>query len=142
MIGYYSNRNRENRRELVEYVEVLFIMHTRTIGYTAFLVHRISGLLIVAYLYLHLILLSAILMPHGASRFNAVARVVEQPLFLVADIVLFAVILIHAINGIRLILADFGLMIRQNRLAVWLSMTVGAIVLFIMALAMVPAIVR
>lgn len=112
--------------------------HKNTRGYKAFWVHRISGLLILGYLYLHLALLSAILLPSGAAHFNAVARVVEQPGFVVADIVLFAIIVAHALNGIRLIAADFGAMIRENRLAIWLTMGVGALMVFIAVLMLLP----
>ncbi len=116
--------------------------HKNTRGYKVFWVHRISGLLILGYLYLHLVLLSAILLPSGAAHFNAVARFVEQsgfkPGFIVAEIVLFAIIVVHALNGIRLIAADFGAMIRENRLAIWLTMGVGAVLVFIAVLMLFP----
>ena len=112
--------------------------HEHTRGYKAFWVHRISGLLILGYLYLHLVLLSAVLLPSGAKDFNAVARVVEQPAFIAADLVLFAIILVHALNGIRLIVADFGLLIQENRFAIWLSMAMGVIVLFIAIFTLLP----
>ena len=112
--------------------------HKNTRGYKAFWAHRISGLLILGYLYLHLVLLSTILLPSGAAHFNAVARVVEQPGFIVADIVLFAIIVVHALNGIRLIVADFGGMIRENRLAIWLTMGVGTVMVFIAVLILLP----
>ncbi len=115
--------------------------HKHTRGYKAFWAHRVSGLLILGYLYLHLCLLSAVLLPSGSHDFNAVAKVVEQPIFIVADLVLFAIILVHVLNGLRLIVADFGWMIRENRFAIWLSMAVGAIMVLIAVLTLMPHLV-
>ncbi len=107
-----------------------------------FIAHRISGLLILGYLYLHLILLSAVLLPHGAKHFNAVAGVVKAPLFIGADLVLFGIVLVHGLNGIRLIVADFGGMIRSSRLGIWLTMTTAALLLGLGVLVLLPDIVR
>lgn len=116
--------------------------HRETRGHQAFIAHRISGLLILAYLYLHLILLSAVLLPNGAKHFNAVAAVVEKPVFIVADLILFGIILVHGLNGIRLIVADFGGMIRQGRLGIWLTMVTAALLMGIGVLVLLPDIVR
>ncbi len=116
--------------------------HEKTLGRNVFWGHRITGLLILGYLYLHLVLLSAILSPLGSQHFNAVASVVERPPFIAADMVLFAIILFHAVNGIRLILADFGLMIRENRFAIWTAMTIVAVMVFIASLVMFPDLLR
>ena len=116
------------------------MQHISTRGFRAFKAHRWSGLLILGYLYLHLVLLSAILMPGGAAHFNTVAHVVEQPLFVVADLVLFALILIHALNGIRLILADLGWFIQRQRAALWGVILLGAVLLLLGSLAVSPAI--
>ncbi len=116
--------------------------HQRTRGHTAFIAHRISGLLILGYLYLHLILLSAILLPNGTTHFNAVAAVVERPVFIVGDVVLFGIILIHGLNGIRLVVADFGGLIRTSRLGIWLTMVTVAVLLGIGLLVLLPDIVR
>ncbi len=116
--------------------------HQSSRGQKAFLVHRISGLLILGYLYLHLILLSAILLPNGAAHFNAVAGIVEQPIFIVADLVLLGIILAHGLNGIRLVVADFGGLIRTSRLAIWLTMITAAVLLGVGFLVVLPALVR
>ncbi len=118
------------------------MLHKQTRGYQAFWAHRISGVLVLGYLYLHLFLLSAVLLPAGSHDFNAVAKVVEQPVFIVLDLALFAIILVHALNGLRLIAADFGLMIRKNRLAIWLTLAVGAILMFIAVLTLTSHLVR
>lgn len=116
--------------------------HQSTRGQKAFVAHRISGLLILGYLYLHLILLSAILLPNGAADFNRVAGIVEQPVFIGADLVLFGIILIHGLNGIRLVVADFGGLIRTSRLAIWLTMIMVALLLGVGFLVLLPDLVR
>ena len=116
--------------------------HQSTRGWKAFVAHRISGLLILGYLYLHLILLSSILLPNGAAHFNAVARIVEQPVFIGADLVLLGIILVHGLNGIRLMVADFGGFIRNSRLAIWLTMITAALILGMGFLVLLANLVR
>lgn len=116
--------------------------HISTWGHRMFWAHRLSGLLLLGYLYLHLVLLSAILFPQGARHFNAVARVVEQPVFIAADLFLFSVILVHTLNGIRLILVDMGITVRTRHGALWGFMVGGAVLLFFGGLAVAPAFAR
>jgi succinate dehydrogenase / fumarate reductase cytochrome b subunit len=115
--------------------------HVKTRGYRAFWVHRASGLLILGYLYLHLTLLSAILLPAGPHDFNAVAHVVEQPPFIAADLILFVIIVVHAVNGLRLMLVDLGLLIERHRLALWAGMVVSALLVFGAVWALMPFLV-
>jgi len=71
----------------------------------AFYAHRISGLAIFAFLALHLIDVG--LFAISADLYDDVHAVYGTPLMRVFESVLFAGILFHALNGVRLLAIDF-----------------------------------
>ncbi|NMP22493.1 succinate dehydrogenase, cytochrome b556 subunit [Sulfobacillus harzensis] len=107
-------------------------------GTWAWLLHRVSGLLIVAYLYFHLIVLSSVVWPGGPRAFNRVVADLTTPPFIVADWALFTIIFFHALNGIRLLLLDLGWMVDQQKKLFWVAMGIGAVLLAGSVVAMLP----
>jgi len=82
------------------------------LGGLAFIVNRLAGLGLVAYLYLHLVILSMLVrVPNAWDDFVDIAR---SPPFLALDVVLLAGMLIHALNGIRVVLVGLGLVVRRQ----------------------------
>jgi succinate dehydrogenase / fumarate reductase cytochrome b subunit len=114
------------------------VEHRSTRGRRAFSAHRWTGLLVLAYLYLHLAVLSTVLLPGGRAAFDRTLAVLQSPPFVVADLALFGVIFFHALNGIRVVLAEFGLLIRRNALALWATLAVGALILLLASVALAP----
>lgn len=108
------------------------------VGSTAWILHRVTGLLILAYLYFHLIVLSSIIWPGGAKSFNPLVAELTSPLFIYADLVLFAIILYHALNGIRLLFFDLGVLLAYQRQLFWVMMAVGVAALAGSAIALLP----
>lgn len=98
-------------------------------GAAAWLLHRLAGLLILAYLYFHLIVLSSVVWPGGPVAFDRVVRELTTPPFIVADLALFTIIFFHALNGVRLLLFDVGWFIGRQRPTFWVVMGIGAIAL-------------
>jgi succinate dehydrogenase / fumarate reductase cytochrome b subunit len=85
------------------------------LGLWAFAVHRITGIGLVVYLFLHLLVLSILVLgPPGWDAFVALAR---SPVFLALDVVLIAGLLIHGLNGLRVGLAGMGVGQRHQRAA-------------------------
>lgn len=107
-------------------------------GTWAWLLHRVSGLLILSYLYFHLFILSSILWPGGARTFNRVVGEVTTPPFILADLTLIAVVLYHALNGIRVILFDLNLFIAHQRAVFWVLMTAGGAIMLWASAALLP----
>ena len=107
-------------------------------GSWAWLLHRITGLLILAYLYFHLIALSSAVWLGGMAAFNRTVASLTTPPFIFADLALFAVILYHALNGIRLMMFDVGWFINRQRVVFWIMMAIGAIILALSSAAMLP----
>lgn len=98
-------------------------------GWWAFLVHRVSGLLLALFLPLHLLALSQSL--RGAAALDGFLRWADQPLFKFAEWGLAILLTAHMVGGIRLLLLEF---------APWQGMRKGMIKLTMLA-SMLMAIV-
>lgn len=83
------------------------------LGGMAFLVNRAAGLGLVAYLYLHLLVLS--MLARGPDAWDSFIDLALSPPFLAIDAILLAAIVIHAVNGIRVVLIGIGLVARGQR---------------------------
>lgn len=78
----------------------------RGVGWWAWLLQRITGIALVAYLMIHILVISTAF--GGAKSFDATLGVFEGPVGLIADIGLSWIVLYHALNGIRVVLFDAG----------------------------------
>lgn len=83
------------------------------LGGMAFLVNRAAGLGLVAYLYLHLLMLS--MLARGPDAWDSFIDLALSPPFLAIDAVLVAGLAIYAVNGIRVLLIGVGLVARRQR---------------------------
>ncbi len=95
----------------------------RTLGGRAFALNRLTGLGLIAYLYLHLCVLSLLL--GGTSTWGSLLRIVTNVAFLGMDVVLFFVLLFHSLNGIRVALIGSGLAVAHQRMLFWAAAAVG-----------------
>lgn len=100
-------------------------------GSWAFVANRVSALILVGYLYLHLAVLS--LLVHGASTWDAFLALTGHRAFVVVDLVLFLAVIWHAANGVRVGLVGAGIAVRRQRAL--LSWVVAVSVLVISAAA-------
>lgn len=104
----------------------------RRLGGWAFILNRVTGIGIVVYLYLHLGVLS--LLARGPEAWDAFIALALSPLFLFFDVVLLAGLLIHGLNGIRVTLTGFGLVLDSQKALFVALMILAAIVLLIGAI--------
>jgi fumarate reductase subunit D len=74
-------------------------------AYWAFLVHRLSGLLLALFLPLHFWALGQAL--QGEARFDSFLRWTEQPLVKCAETVLVLLLAGHMAGGVRLLMLEF-----------------------------------
>ncbi len=79
---------------------------SRTLAYGAFLVHRISGLLLALFLPLHFFVLAQAI--RGESGLQDALRWTDSPLVKVAEWGLVVLLTLHLVGGVRLILIEFG----------------------------------
>jgi len=100
----------------------------RRLGGWAFALNRLSGLGVLLYLYLHLVILSQL--ARGPEAWGGFLAVATSPVVLTFDVVLLAGLLIHGLNGVRITLLGFGLVLsREKALYVALMMIAGIVLL-------------
>jgi len=103
------------------------------IGMWAWILFRISGLVLVAYLFVHLWVISQGRVG-GAESLNGLFEFFDRPLLVFLDLLLVAAVLYHALNGVRILLMDVGVGISRHKAVFWVCMLVAALVFCAFAL--------
>jgi succinate dehydrogenase / fumarate reductase cytochrome b subunit len=75
----------------------------------AYALHRLSGLGILAYFLMHIFVTGTRV--DGPEAWESAMRFFENPLFRLGEFLVFLAFLYHAVNGIRLVLVELGLLI-------------------------------
>ena len=103
-------------------------------AYWAFLMHRLSGLGLAAFLPLHFWALGQAL--HGAAALDGFLRWADQGLFKFAEWGLVVLLALHMMGGVRLLLIEFGSAsgLRKNWIAGALGFAAAAGMAFALAL--------
>ena len=104
----------------------------RRLGGWAFTLNRLTGLGLVAYLYLHLCVLS--LLAAGPGSWDGFVALALNPLMLCLDVVLIFGMLFHGLNGIRVSLVGLGYVTDRQRALFVALMIFGALALAVAAL--------
>lgn len=86
----------------------------RGLGMWAWLLFRASGLVVAAYLVVHIIVISQARV-QGADSLEASFALFDHPLFVLLDLLLVWVVLFHAFNGVRVVAMDLGIGIRRHK---------------------------
>lgn len=74
------------------------------IGQWSWFLHRVTGVGVLVFLCLHI--LDTALIVLGPEHYNSVIQIYRLPVFRVMEVGLFASVLFHALNGVRIILVD------------------------------------
>jgi succinate dehydrogenase / fumarate reductase cytochrome b subunit len=85
----------------------------RHLGTWAFVANRLTGLGLVAYLYLHLVILSTLL--RGPEAWDGLVELFRRPVFLAFDLLLVAGLAFHGLNGLRVALVGSGLLVDRHK---------------------------
>jgi succinate dehydrogenase / fumarate reductase, cytochrome b subunit len=103
----------------------------RKLGMWAYTLNRVTGIGLVVYLYLHLVVLSTLL--RGPAAWDSFVGLARSPFMLGLDVLLLAGILIHGLNGLRIALTGVGIAVGAQK-AIFISlMVVCAVALWIAA---------
>ncbi len=104
-------------------------------AYWAFIVHRVSGVLLSLFLPLHFLALGQAL--QGAARLDALLRWTEQPLVKVGETVLVMLLAAHLAGGLRLLALEFLAWRdwQKSLVAAAAGVTLAAVMLFLLQLA-------
>jgi succinate dehydrogenase / fumarate reductase cytochrome b subunit len=103
-------------------------------GMAAWLLHRITGLGLVVYLLLHINVTSSL---HNPESFNQVMGFLGSPLFRFLELGLLALVIYHAMNGIRIIWVDFFGGSAIHAKIFWVVAVIGVIIFVFAAIPMI-----
>jgi succinate dehydrogenase / fumarate reductase cytochrome b subunit len=106
-------------------------------GMVAYLVQRVTGLLLLVYLFLHVHTIRQL--SAGPVAFDRAIGEFKNPFFKLLEIALLATVILHALNGVRITLIDLGVGHARQRQLFWawcvglgaLVFLAGAIPLFL-----------
>ncbi len=104
----------------------------RRLGGLAFILNRLTGLGLVVYLYLHLMILSMLV--QGPNAWDSFVNIALSPPFLLLDVFLLTGMLIHGLNGIRVGLVGLGLVASRQKALFIAFMVIAAFVALVGAL--------
>jgi len=96
-------------------------------GMWAWVGHRLTGLALVAYVFLHLSFLTTASL--GSGDFDSLMATTSKPLFIAMDFMLVILVIYHAMNGARVVLFDLGIGIRRQKLVFWVTMAIAAVLI-------------
>jgi succinate dehydrogenase / fumarate reductase cytochrome b subunit len=106
------------------------------VGTWSWLLHRISGLLLLVYLFMHLWVLGSA--NSGAAAFDLRLKTVQSPLFHFLEIGLILVIFYHMVNGIAVTVMDFADISSKHKAVVTAMVTVFAILAIVTLVVLLP----
>ncbi len=109
-----------------------FDVRHRKLGMWAYALNRVTGIGLVVYLYLHLVVLS--MLAGGPGSWDAFVSLAHSPYFLALDVILLAGILVHGLNGLRVALTGFNIGVRAQKTLFGILMLVAAVALVAAAL--------
>jgi len=94
-----------------------FELRFKPVGMLAFMLHRLSGIGLVFYLFLHLAVLSRL--RGGPASWDSFLALVRSSLFLILDGILLLGALLHGLNGLRLTLIGLNIGLRWQKASFW-----------------------
>ncbi len=106
------------------------------VGTWSWLLHRITGVILVLYLFMHLLVLSSSV--GGGQTFNQWLKTVQNPVFHFLEIGLAAVVAFHLLNGLRITITDFFFVTKAHKAIFWVAMVIFVILMIITLIFFVP----
>ena len=109
-------------------------------GWWAWFLQRLTGVALVGYLFLHILVISTV--QAGEDAFDSVLIVLQKPFFVVLDLFLIAAVVYHALNGVRVLLFDLGIGLKQQAGLFWVCMVLTTILTMVAGYFALPLIFR
>ena len=109
-------------------------------GWWAWFLQRLTGVALVGYLFLHILVISTV--QAGQDAFDSVLIVLQKPFFVVLDLFLIAAVVYHALNGVRILLFDLGIGLKRQAGLFWVCMVLTTILTLVAGYFSLPLIFR
>lgn len=103
-------------------------------GSWAWILHRITGLALIGYLFMHIYSLAPL--SQGREAFDTFIKAYTTPFFMILEWLLFAFVLFHSLNGIRIVLVDWADGARYHKVLYKYSIVLGIIMFLAMGYVM------
>jgi len=95
-------------------------------GQWSFILHRVTGVGILLFLFIHIA--DTMLIMFGPGPYEHMMNIYQAPWFRPMEVALYAAVLYHALNGVRIILIDFFVTLTNyQRQIFWIEMALFAI---------------
>ena len=108
------------------------------VGMWAWLLFRVSGLILAFYLFAHIYVISRAQLSGHHNSLNSAFKMFDKPFFVFLDFVLVAAVLYHGLNGVRVVLMDLGYGIKRHKAVFVVCMAVAAATLTVFAVVAAP----
>jgi succinate dehydrogenase / fumarate reductase cytochrome b subunit len=105
-------------------------------GSFSWLVHRVTGVLLTLYIFLHLYVLSQL---RDRAAYEAMMAIMRRPLIRLSEAGLLGLVIGHAVNGFRLTLIDAGVSTRLQKRLFWTGFFLGALLFIVGSAEMLGA---
>jgi succinate dehydrogenase / fumarate reductase, cytochrome b subunit len=117
------------------------LLLNRNIGTFSWVLHRVTGLILASYIFMHLIVLGSNKL-FCDNSFNFLMGQFEVPIFKVLELCLVGVIFFHGFNGVRVVIADFAKITRLHKILFWIIMVIFIGAMALTGLAFLPHIIK
>ena len=116
------------------------LSYRKDTGSWAWIFHRIAGIGLIAYLFLHIWSLSSL--SQGKEAFQHKMALYDNTFFSIMEWLLFALILFHAFNGIRIIIVDWADGARYHKQLYLYSWIIGVVLFVLMGAIMFSHLIK
>jgi succinate dehydrogenase / fumarate reductase cytochrome b subunit len=97
-----------------------------SVGIKAWLIHRIAGVGLLLYLMAHIATMGTAMFLGEAAFERTFEVLFTTPIFRVFDVLVLAALILHALNGLRLVIVEMGFWIAKRKHRASLYITFGA----------------
>lgn len=100
----------------------------RSLDHFSFLVRRLAGIVLVLYLFIHMVDISTILL--GEEAYNSLLNIFASKIGLIFDIFLWTILVFHGSLGVYSIVTESGIFLEKRRYLLYIAW-IGAIILIV-----------
>ena len=102
------------------------LVKNKNTGMYAFWIHRITGIVVTVFLFLHIWTLSAVF--RGKDAYDYAISKFDTKFGYIFQYVLLLIVAVHLVNGIRITVVDFCGVTRSQKKLLWISLFVFVLI--------------